>query len=93
MVKHKKGEHLQLKMTRVQPAALTKFLLPSQLSMLFSGEADSLTVNRIQVTRGAFFRRLKRFTPCLSAIKPVAACCQFYQRDWQRPQKGTARLR
>lgn len=61
------------------------------LCTLFTWEGESLKANRIQVTWGVL-GCLKCFTACLSAMKPVAVCCQSYQREWQCPQKGMAKL-
>lgn len=92
-VKHKRWALAIKKGQKCKQQLRVKSSCPANCRCRSVREADSLTVNRIQVTRGAFSGHLKCFTPCPSAIKPVAACCQSYQRDWQRPQKGTARLR
>lgn len=57
---------------------------------LFAWKAESLKVNRMQVTGGGC-GCLKCFTPCLSAMRPVSVCCQSYQCEWQCPQKVTAK--
>lgn len=66
--------------------------LSSYVYVICSHEkGESLKVNRMQVTCGGF-GCLRCFTPCLSAVRPVAVCCQSYQREWQCPQKGMAML-